>query len=330
MTFRLVGRSVGRGVGRPTMFAARLALRGSGPVLSWGVKQTLGNGNGLPEDGIVPAGRDVELPGGTTYVVDLPGPHPDAPVLLLLHGIFTTGCLTWFSVLEELNERYRVITFDQRWHGRGIASEEFRLDDCADDAAAVLDACGVERAVVVGYSMGGATAQVFAHRHPERLAGLVLCSTSSRWGNSVAERSFYQVLWAVNARMLSGAAGRVRTHRDGLGPARDLPADQVRAWALAELRATSPWSMPQVLGELGRFDGRAWLEEVTVPAGVVITGRDLAIPTEKQRAMARHLPDAIVRESPGGHASLIFDRDHWRPLFFEVVERVAGGLVTTC
>ena len=73
-----------------------------------------------------------------------------------MHGIATTGPLTWFSVLDDLRQRYRVVTFDQRWHGRGIRSEEFTLDDCADDAVAVLDALGIERAIVVGYSMGGA------------------------------------------------------------------------------------------------------------------------------------------------------------------------------
>lgn len=319
-----------RYLGRQSWRATRATARVCGPAIAWGVRQALGNGEGIPAEHAVPAGRDVDLPGrGTTYVVDIPGPRPDAPVLLLLHGIFTTGCLTWFSVLDDLARDYRVITFDQRWHGRGIASDGFRLDDCADDAAAVLDACGVDRAVAVGYSMGGATAQVLAHRHPDRLAGLVLCSTSARWGNHLAERAFYQFLGAMNARMLPGSVARVRAHRDGLGPARDLPADRVREWALAELRATSPWSMPQVLGELGRFDGRAWLAEVTVPTGVVITGRDWAIPTAKQRAMARHLPDAIVRESPGGHASLVFDKERWRPLFLEVVGAVAGGLVAT-
>ena len=77
---------------------------------------------------VPPVGRPVELPGrGTTYVVDLPGPTPDAPTLLLTHGIATTGPLTWFAVLQDLNAHYRVVTFDQRWHGAGIRSRRFRL-----------------------------------------------------------------------------------------------------------------------------------------------------------------------------------------------------------
>ena len=54
----------------------------------------------------------------------------------------------------------------------------FRLADCADDAAALLDVLGIDQAIVVGYSMGGPIAQLLWHRHPEKVAGLVLCATS--------------------------------------------------------------------------------------------------------------------------------------------------------
>ena len=141
-----------------------------------------------PDVPIPPATREITLPGrGTTHVLDLPGPTPDAPVLLLMHGIATTGPLTWFTVLDDLRRDYRVVTFDQRWHGRGIRSAQFLLDDCADDAAALLDALDIDRAVVVGYSMGGATAQLLWQRHPERVAGLVLCSTTARWEGHLGE-----------------------------------------------------------------------------------------------------------------------------------------------
>ena len=56
-----------------------------------------------------------------------PGPHPDAPTVLLLHAVGCTGMLTWFPASARCRERYRVVTLDQRWHGRGIKSEEFSL-----------------------------------------------------------------------------------------------------------------------------------------------------------------------------------------------------------
>src|SRR4051794_7877759 len=97
-------------------------------------------------------GVPLELPGrGRTCVIDLPGP-PNAPTLILVHALATTAALSWYPSMHALSKHYRVIAFDQRWHGRGIKSERFSLEDCADDVVAVADALGVEKFTVVGYS----------------------------------------------------------------------------------------------------------------------------------------------------------------------------------
>jgi 3-oxoadipate enol-lactonase len=88
----------------------------------------------------IPYGDMLDLPGrGATYVTDTPGPEPDSPAILLLHAVGTTGLLSWYPAIKPLSRRFRVVTMDQRWHGRGIQSEEFSLSDCADDAAAVIE-----------------------------------------------------------------------------------------------------------------------------------------------------------------------------------------------
>jgi len=314
MTFETIGRHSAR--------AGRTIARQGGRAIVAGLRR-LGDG-AVPDVPVPPAALPVDLPGrGTTHVLDLPGPTPDAPVLLLMHGIATTGPLTWFSVLDELQRSYRVVTFDQRWHGRGIRSESFTLDDCADDAVAVLDAMGIDRAVVVGYSMGGASAQVLWHRHPDRVAGLVLCSTSARWQGHLGERVFFLMLRIANLGLLSIAADKVQAHADALPlPADDLADAGLRAWCLSELRSTSLWALPVVMAELGRFDATGWIGDVAVPTGVLVTARDRAIPTERQRQLAARIPNAIVRYSPGGHASLVFDLERWKPVFLELVDAV--------
>lgn len=309
-------------IGRVSMRAGRSSARFGGRVLVRVLRAA--TDEAMPDLPVPPPGRSVDLPGrGTTHVLDIPGPTPDAPVLLLMHGIATTGALTWFSVLPELSSRYRVVTFDQRWHGRGIRSERFQLDDCADDAAAVLDALGIDRAVVVGYSMGGASAQVLWHRHPERVAGLVLCSTAARWQGHIGERVFFLMLRTANVGLLSVAADRVAVHAESLPlPADDLAEAGLRAWCMSELRATSLWALPVVMSELGRFDATGWIQDVDVPTGVLITARDHAIPTARQRQLAARIPGAVVRESPGGHASLVFDLPNWKPAFLELVDDI--------
>src|SRR5262245_45927584 len=92
----------------------------------------------------IPLGRRVELPGrGTTFVREVGGPV-GAPTVLLLHGLAASGGLNWFQAFEPLSRHFRVVAVDHRGHGRGIRSwRRFRLADCADDAAAVLDALGI-------------------------------------------------------------------------------------------------------------------------------------------------------------------------------------------
>ena len=109
----------------------------------------------------IPSGRMVELPGrgGSTYVTDTPGPHPESPTIVLLHALGTTGLLTWFPAIEPLSRRFRVVTLDQRWHGRGIHSEQFSLVDCADDVAALIDVLGLPTEYF-GFCFGAAAAGV--------------------------------------------------------------------------------------------------------------------------------------------------------------------------
>ncbi len=68
----------------------------------------------------------------------------------------------------------RVVVFDQRWHGQGISSPRFLLEDCAGDVAALADALGVDTLVPAGNSMGSLVAQLVWYRHRERLDRLVL------------------------------------------------------------------------------------------------------------------------------------------------------------
>ena len=114
-----------------------------------------------------PAWRNVELPGrGTTYAYDRPHPSPSAPTVVLLHGWTATGSLNWATTMTRLADRFRVVVLDHRGHGQGIRDDDkFTLEDCADDAVALLDVLGVGTAIFVGYSMGGPIAQLIWRRH---------------------------------------------------------------------------------------------------------------------------------------------------------------------
>ena len=123
--------------------------------------------------------RLVELPGrGSTRVWECAGP-PGTGTLMLIHGVACTAELNWGKVLAPLARHFRVVAADLRGHGDGIrAGSRFRLEDCADDIAALAGSLGIGRFAAVGYSMGSMVAQLLYKRHPSLVSGLVLCSTA--------------------------------------------------------------------------------------------------------------------------------------------------------
>ncbi len=124
-------------------------------------------------------GIDVAVAGGAlaTYAIQGDGPGPasrDAEPVLAIHGI-TSSSRTWLAVGRELGTRGRLIAVDLR--GRAASNElpgPFGIDAHVDDMLAVLDRFDLERAVVVGHSLGAYIAARLAVRHPERIRSLVL------------------------------------------------------------------------------------------------------------------------------------------------------------
>ncbi|MBF6439439.1 alpha/beta fold hydrolase [Nocardia cyriacigeorgica] len=281
----------------------------------------------VPEIDEIPGGRLLELPGrGRTYVVDLPGP-PDAPTLILLHGTACTAMLNWFPALETLSRRYRIVLFDQRWHGRGIRSQRFRLDDCADDVVAVADALGLERFVCVGYSLGGVVSLLTAHRHPERVAGLVLCATPYRFQDKWRERAFHRSFAAMAGALGDYPYRRAERLAEALPelPVALIPG-QLRRWAMGEFRSTSGWALTPILAEIGRFDATEWLSSLRMPTAVVITTKDRAIPVYRQIDMAAAIPGASIHPVPAGHTACAFAADRFVPVLDKACAAVAARL----
>jgi len=98
------------------------------------------------------------------------------PVLMIM-GLGLSGGAWWRSV-PVLSRRLQVITFDNRGVGQSRSREHsFTTEAMADDAVSVLDAAGVERAHVYGFSLGGMVAQQLVLRHPTRVRSLVLGAT---------------------------------------------------------------------------------------------------------------------------------------------------------
>lgn len=112
--------------------------------------------------------------GGVALAGEVAG---DGPPILLLHGLTATRRYVVMGSRALERSGHAVVAYDARGHGESSPAPDpaaYEYTDLARDAGAVLDAAGVERAVLAGHSMGAATAVAFALAHPERVAGLVL------------------------------------------------------------------------------------------------------------------------------------------------------------
>jgi pimeloyl-ACP methyl ester carboxylesterase len=251
----------------------------------------------------VPLGHRVELAGrGTTFVREVAGPK-DAPTLLLLHGYMASAGLNWFRAFDALGEDFRVIAPDARGHARGLRSRRhMRLADCADDMAALIDVLDTGPVIAVGYSMGGPIAQLLWKRHPEKVAGLVLCATAPELGFGVR---------ALNDAYLATVAGLTRT----AGQLAAVPAAganvlrKVRAhrpagfleWAAEEMRRHDVRMLTEAARSISRFDSRPWIREVDVPTTVLRTNRDRLVDPAGQTELATSIRGARIVDHDHGH-----------------------------
>jgi 3-oxoadipate enol-lactonase len=271
----------------------------------------------------LPPGRRLALPDrGTTFVREVAGP-PGAPTVVLLHGWMATADINFFTCYEHLGRRFRVVAMDHRGHGCGIKTRKpFRLEDCADDAVAVLDQLGVSRAVFVGYSMGGPIAQLVWRRHPQRVQGLVLCATAGRFNNTQGERvSFLGLSTVARAARLSppfarswlGAQVLQRRGRD------------YHDWAYEQIRHNDWTTVLEAGRAIGSFSSRAWIGDVDVPSAVIVTQRDQLVPPQRQRGLLAALPHARGYAVDAGHDAVIARPDVFVPTLVaactNVVER---------
>ncbi len=255
----------------------------------------------------MPLTRLVELPGrGTTRVWECAGP-PGAETVMLIHGVAGTAELNWGKVLAPLGRHFRVVAADLRGHGDGIRlRSRFRLEDCADDIAALAAVLDIRSFAAVGYSMGGMVAQVLYRRHAALVSGLVLCSTAGNARGSRAEQLAALAMPAVAATLrwnpMLHLMGGEFVGMALLGPIDDPATSR---WAHAQLRRTTLATVVSATEAVCAFSSNSWISQVDVPTAVVITARDHVVPPGRQLELARAVPGASVHEVDADHGACV-------------------------
>ncbi len=216
--------------------------------------------------------------------------------LLLISGL-GFGRWSWFKQVPALSGRFRTISFDLRNVGH-LDTEHgaYSVGNLALHAASLLDHLEVERAHVIGTSLGGFVAQELALRRPDLVDRLVLISTS--YGGSESEPMSMSTL----GRMLGwGATDRRDAVSRGLevAVAKDYPESypeefgRMVEWRIADSPPLSEYNKQLVAG--ARFDASRSMEEIEAPALVLHGSEDRVVPASNAASLAERLPEAKLR-----------------------------------
>ncbi|MFI9508133.1 alpha/beta fold hydrolase [Nocardia sp. NPDC052566] len=274
----------------------------------------------------LPQWHAVDLADGTRVVARVA--QGETPILLL-HGWAITADVNFCHVMQPLADEYGVVAMDMRGHGRGLPIERgarFDIAQCADDAAALLDALGIDRVVVCGYSLGGPVGLEFARRHRDRVAGLVFQATAMSF-DSAADKV---------GRVLFRGLRPLADHSRGLG--RSLPVSYFRhvrlrnpqtaawwPWLRSELVLCPPRVIVDVILAEYAFDFRPHLDTIAgLPTAVVITTRDGAVPPKDQWELA-DLLGARVFELNAAHDVFLTDPATYTAATIAAIEHVRRG-----
>jgi len=263
--------------------------------------------------------------------------------VLLCDGIGCDGYV-WRYLKSDLPGRFGLHPH-YRGHGRTAVPRDPRrvtIEDLADDLACVLDDALVDRAVLIGHSMGVQVALETYRRHADRVAGLVLvCGAPSHplktfRGSAALEdvlpmiqRWIHRVPGVINrvtrlvlpTRLAYEIASRMEIRRELVEPADFMPYLEGMARIDARLFVA-------MLSAAGQHSAEELLPSIECPVLVVAGGRDGFTPPERSRAMVEAIPGAEILEIPNASHTAPIERPHlvdWTIRDF-LRRRVDGGV----
>ena len=228
----------------------------------------------------------------------------DAPVLLLAHSLGASIDM-WAPQVTRLGDRFRLLRYDSRGHGRSDAPDgDYSIDRLGRDAVELLDGLGIGRAHVCGLSMGGMVGMWLGVHAPERVGRLVLSNTSPYMGPPA---NWTARIEAVRA---TGVGGLV----DGIverwfTPAFRAAQPDVVAAVAATIASTARQGYAGCCAAIRDMDQRGDLARIAAPALVIGSRHDPGIAAEATQALGQAIPGSRLAMLDAAHLSNVEQPD---------------------
>lgn len=231
------------------------------------------------------------------------------PVLMISGLGYSSWC--WAELRQALSPDYRVVTFDNRGTGRSDKPPgPYSIPMMADDAARVLDECGISAAQVIGHSMGGYIAQTLALRHPRRVRSLLLIGTSPGGQGTLPVPQETQTAWQSAAKLPPALYARSTMPRSFAPGWTEKNPQRFEEYLRRRLEFPTPpecW-LAQFQACADYVTHGVEVETLRVPALVIHGREDAVVPHENGEVLARRLPGARFISMPGiGHLPYLED-----------------------
>jgi 3-oxoadipate enol-lactonase len=240
----------------------------------------------------------------------------EGPPLLLIQGLGYGG-RGWGPVLEPLAEDFTVAAFDNRGFGASdVPAGPYSVRELAEDARAVLDAAGFDRAVVVGASLGGMVAQELALAHPQCIDKLVLaCTTPGGSASHPMPAQTVSLMAEAPALPPDVALRRFVENAVGDGGSEEL-VEQIVAYRTANPPDLGGWQSQAAAGAV--HDALDRIGSIAAPTLVIHGTEDAVVDPRNAELLGERIPGARVELLPGcGHLLFWEEPDRFADLVKE-------------
>jgi len=242
------------------------------------------------------------------------------PILLVMGHRYSSAL--WYPAIPALAAEHRVIWFDNRGTGKTDTSRNFSLQDMAQDAFAVMDAAGVDKAHIYGVSMGGVIVQEMALQQPRRVLSLTIGCSGALTPEKPRMPAFMRALYYLPPGVLKMLMPNRRGDHGYGSAARPeaIAADQAKL-------AVDKFSVPGVVAQAAAIAGyqttRGAVAGLTMPALILHGDEDRTVPFAYGEELATILPDnRFVRIAGAGHNYMVVDPDKANKAVLDLTRQV--------
>lgn len=235
--------------------------------------------------------------------------HGDGEPLVMIRGVGSSAAL-WYAQLPDLSQRLRLLIFDNRAAGRSSdPGGPFSISDQAADTLGLMDAMGLERAHVLGFSMGGTIAQEMALSRPERVASLILVGTHCGGEHKVQPdpeiRALFDDLIEQGTAEARDAANRSVFTAQTMEQRPELVQNDARISAQFPVKSETLKRQRQATGSFSSWER---LPLITAPTLVLSGDQDMLVPPANSEILAKRIPGAQLGIVPGGGHRLLVEQ----------------------